>query len=55
MLLWFLWLFIYFQFKEEVFAEWINPIFLDPIVQSEIQEKFENDSEIELQEFLRVR
>ena len=33
--------------------EWINPIYLDFEVQSQIQEKFEADSEIELQGFLK--
>ena len=33
--------------------DWINPIYLDVEVQSQIQEKFEADSEIELQGFLR--
>ena len=33
--------------------DWINPIYLDIEVQSQIQEKFENDSEIELQGFLK--
>ena len=35
--------------------DWINPIYLDSAVQTQIQERFENDSEIELQGFLRVR
>ena len=32
--------------------DWINPSYLDPLVQSEIQTKFETDSEIELTKFL---
>lgn len=42
------------MFQEEDFYEWINPVYLDPEVQSQVQEKFENDSEIELQGFLKV-
>ena len=40
--------------EEETVYEWINEIYLDPEVQSQIQEKFENDSEIELKGFLKV-
>ena len=42
------------QIEQEMVYEWINEIYLDPEVQSQIQEKFENDSEIELQGFLKV-
>jgi hypothetical protein len=41
-------------FQEESFYEWINPVYLDPEVQGQIQEKFEVNSEINLQEFIRV-
>jgi hypothetical protein len=34
--------------------EWLNPIYLDPEVQTQVREKFEEDSEIELQGFLKV-
>ena len=34
--------------------EWLNPIYLDAAVQSEIRDKFEENSEIELQGFLKV-
>ncbi|ELU03649.1 hypothetical protein CAPTEDRAFT_166954 [Capitella teleta] len=37
----------------EVMYEWINPVYLEADVQGRIQEKFENDSEIELQGFLQ--
>lgn len=37
---------------EDIFYQWINPAYLDPVTQSEIQEKFEEDSEIELTDFL---
>ncbi len=40
--------------EEEVVYEWISEIYLDPEVQSQIQEKFEENSEIELQGFLKV-
>jgi len=35
--------------------EWLNPVYLKPDVQEQIREKFEADSEIELQGFLKVR
>jgi len=34
--------------------EWLNPVYLKPDVQEQIREKFEADSEIELQGFLKV-
>jgi Oxoglutarate and iron-dependent oxygenase degradation C-term len=34
--------------------EWLNPIYLDPEVQLQVREKFEEDSEIELKGFLQV-
>ena len=34
--------------------DWINPVYLKPEVQGQIQEKFESDSEIELKGFLKV-
>jgi hypothetical protein len=42
-------------FQEAKVYEWINPIYLEADVQQGIQEKFENDSEIELRGFLQVR
>ncbi|XP_064626041.1 prolyl 3-hydroxylase OGFOD1-like [Lineus longissimus] len=43
----------YIPIDEEILYEWINPVYLEIEVQSEIQEKFEQESEIELQGFLR--
>ena len=40
--------------QEDVFYQWINPAYLDPVTQSEIQERFEEESEIELTDFLLV-
>lgn len=40
--------------QDDLFSDWINPIYLNPLVQGEVQEKFEKDSEIELQDFLQV-
>lgn len=40
--------------QEDQLYNWINPIYLEPGVQGEIQEKFEADSEIELQGFFKV-
>ena len=34
--------------------EWLNPIYLDAEIQAQICTKFELDSEIELQEFIKV-
>ena len=34
--------------------EWLNPIYIDSEVQIQVREKFEEDSEIELKEFLKV-
>ena len=49
------WLFHNFScfFQEGIeLHDWVNPSYLDPLVQSEIQTKFETDSEIELTNFL---
>ena len=40
--------------QEDKIYDWINPIYLEPGVQGEIQEKFETDSEIELLDFFKV-
>jgi len=40
--------------QEEMVYEWLNPVYLKPDVQEQIREKFETDSEIELQGFLKV-
>jgi len=40
--------------QEEMVYEWLNPVYLKPDVQEQIREKFEADSEIELQGFLKV-
>ncbi|XP_052776787.1 prolyl 3-hydroxylase OGFOD1-like [Mya arenaria] len=42
----------YGDIEDEEFFDWINPVYLSPGAQGSIQEKFENDSEIELQDFL---
>lgn len=34
--------------------EWVNPIYLDISYQEQIQEEFEESSEIQLKDFLRV-
>lgn len=41
------------EIEEELVYEWLNPIYLEEKVQAQILEKFEEDSEIELQGFLR--
>lgn len=38
--------------NEEDFFSWVNPIYLDPVTQSEIQDSFESNSEINLPNFL---
>ena len=40
-------------FPQEELHEWMNPIYLNIEVQGQIQERFESDSEIELQGFLK--
>jgi len=40
--------------QEEMVYQWLNPVYLKPGVQEQIREKFEADSEIELQGFLKV-
>jgi hypothetical protein len=40
--------------QDECLVEWINPIYLDEGVVSHIRERFEDESEIELQDFLLV-
>ena len=44
----------FFFLQEEMFSKWINPLYLNPITQINIQEHFEMNSEIQLQEFLDV-
>ena len=39
-------------FQEEEFYSWINPAYLDPSTQGDVQESFEEKSEIQLQEFI---
>ena len=41
--------------KVEVLEEWVNPMYLDIGVQSQIQRQFEEDSQIELPDFFLVR
>lgn len=48
-------MFICFLFQEEMFYKWINQTYLDTEVQTSIKEKFESESEIELEDFLQVR
>ncbi|XP_022105477.1 prolyl 3-hydroxylase OGFOD1-like [Acanthaster planci] len=38
--------------EDEIF-EWISPLYLDPLSQSEIQDRFSDDSEIQLENFLQ--
>lgn len=40
--------------QEQLFYQWINPQYLNINVQSEIQDRFEAESEIELQDFINV-
>lgn len=42
-------------FQLEVLSDWINPLYLDVGVQSQIQKQFEEDSQIQLPDFLLVR
>jgi hypothetical protein len=37
---------------QKIGSRWINPIYLNPLTQSEIREKFEDSSEISLPDFL---
>ncbi|XP_069127240.1 prolyl 3-hydroxylase OGFOD1-like isoform X2 [Argopecten irradians] len=39
--------------EEDVFFDWINPTYLDMVSQSDICERFEEESQIELQNFLQ--
>ncbi|XP_045159560.2 prolyl 3-hydroxylase OGFOD1-like [Mercenaria mercenaria] len=43
----------YSSIDDDVFFDWINPVYLSVGAQGSIQEKFENESEIELQDFLQ--
>lgn len=43
------------SFKHEILYDWINPTYLDMDYQVQIQEEFEERSEILLKEFLKVR
>lgn len=40
--------------SEEELVHWINAEYISPLTQSEIQEKFEDDSEIQLSDFIPV-
>ena len=42
------------MYQLEVLADWINPLYLDVGVQSQIQKQFEEDSQIQLPDFLLV-
>ncbi|XP_060082076.1 prolyl 3-hydroxylase OGFOD1-like [Ylistrum balloti] len=39
--------------EEDMFFDWINPTYLDMISQADIRERFEEESQIELQNFLQ--
>ena len=41
-------------FQHEILYDWINPTYLDMEYQAQIQEEFEESSEILLKEFLQV-
>ncbi|CAG5115283.1 unnamed protein product [Candidula unifasciata] len=43
----------YGSVEEEVFYAWINPFYLAPEIQADIKKQFEEDSEIELTDFLQ--
>lgn len=43
----------YGSIEEEIFYSWFNPLYLAPDVQSDIRKRFEEDSEIELTDFLQ--
>ncbi|XP_074641970.1 prolyl 3-hydroxylase OGFOD1-like [Tubulanus polymorphus] len=45
--------FPYVTVDDSILGEWISPIYLDLEVQAQIQDKFEQESEIELQGFLK--
>ena len=45
---------MFFYVASEEFYGWINPQYLDPLTQSEIQSEFENNSEISLPNFLQA-
>ena len=47
-------LFLVFLCKDEVLLEWINVMYLDQGVVKDIRTRFKDDSEIQLQEFLKV-
>ena len=40
--------------QEEIFYDWISPKYLDILTQSDIQDRFEQASEIQLSDFLLV-
>lgn len=42
------------MFQEEILYEWINPIYMDMSAQANIQEQFEEKSEILLKNFFKV-
>ncbi|XP_021341340.1 prolyl 3-hydroxylase OGFOD1-like isoform X2 [Mizuhopecten yessoensis] len=41
------------QIEEDVFYDWINPTYMDMLSQADIMERFEEESQIELQNFLQ--
>ena len=41
-----------FVWQEDEFYSWINPTYLNPMTQGDIQETFEDKSEIQLREFI---
>jgi len=40
--------------EEEILYSYVNNEYINPLTQSEIQEKFEEDSEIQLADFISV-
>ncbi|BFY99311.1 hypothetical protein BsWGS_02351 [Bradybaena similaris] len=45
----------YASIEEEVFYAWINPLYLAPEIQANIKKQFEENSEIELMDFLQAK
>lgn len=41
--------------QETLLLEWLNPLYLDCVYQSQVQEEFEDSSEIQLKNFLKVQ
>ena len=55
--LWFSTVFVissFFFHQDEILLAWVNPIYLNPDIVSGIQEQFEEQSEIQLPDFMIV-